>query len=102
MSAMEQQSKSENKSENKSEKGAPKPHPFRDMWDAVWNIRLTWVLIMIGVSMGLGLCAYQIATEQVVEIMAVFWGLTVLAILIFTARWLTERPGSGRHRQVAH
>lgn len=72
------------------------------MWDAVWNIRLTWVLIMVGVSMGLGLCAYQIATEQVVEIMAVFWGLTVLAILIFTARWLTERPGRGRHRQVAH
>ncbi|MCC9311652.1 hypothetical protein LN042_32080 [Kitasatospora sp. RB6PN24] len=94
MSVMEQQ--------GKSAQGASKPHPFRDMLDAVWNIRLTWVLIMIGVSMGLGMCAYQIGTDQVVQIMAAFWALTALAILIFTARWLTERPGRGRHRRVAH
>jgi hypothetical protein len=72
------------------------------MWDAVWHMKPSTVLVMIGVSMGLGLCAYQIDTEWVVAIMAVFWGLTVLAILTFTARWAVERPPRGRHRRMAH
>jgi hypothetical protein len=72
------------------------------MWDAVWNMKLSTVLVMIGVSMGLGLCAYQIATDQVVEVMAVFWALTALAILVFSVHWAIGRPRPDRRQRAAH
>ncbi|GAA1957316.1 hypothetical protein [Kitasatospora viridis] len=80
------------------------PHPVRDMVDAAWHIRPITVLVMIGASMGLGLVGAQVATTWVVVLFAIFWGLTVVATLVLTARMLTERQhrDGGRHRRVAH
>jgi hypothetical protein len=83
----------------------PNAHPMHDAGKAAWNIKPKTVLIMIGISMGLGLCAYQIATDQVVAVMAVFWGLTALAILVYAVHSAIgrPRPDPGRHRhQLAH
>ncbi|MFE9424082.1 hypothetical protein ACFYNO_14080 [Kitasatospora sp. NPDC006697] len=96
-----------------ADRRAAKPHPWHDILDAVWHVQPRTVLIMIGASMGLGLVGYQVETTWVVALFAVFWGLTVLAILVITARLLTERPehpargagvgtGAGRHRRPAH
>ncbi|MEV7770411.1 hypothetical protein [Kitasatospora sp. NPDC086791] len=67
----------------------------------IWLLTLspTVVTLMITLSVGMGMAAAQISLLAVLIPMAIFWGLTVVAIIGVVARWMT--PGPGRHRATA-
>ncbi|MGF1430591.1 hypothetical protein [Kitasatospora sp. LaBMicrA B282] len=83
-------------------KRAREIHPFRDMLHAIAQAPTWAVLWLVGISMGLGLVGYQVTTLWVLILFAVVWGVTVLAVLGWTARWIMQHEGGGRHRRVAH
>ncbi|RKT19258.1 hypothetical protein BX285_3714 [Streptomyces sp. 1114.5] len=67
----------------------------------VWLLTLspTVVTIMVALSVGLGMVAVQVSQLWVLVVLAIFWGLTVVAMGGVLARWMT--PGQGRHRMAA-
>ncbi len=78
------------------------PGPVHRALTALYEIRISTVFYLVSASLGLGLVAPQVQTEAVVVIFAVFWGVTVIAMLALSARMLSGRVGHGRHRRVAH
>ncbi|GAA1265363.1 hypothetical protein GCM10009665_63250 [Kitasatospora nipponensis] len=78
-----------------------KVHPVRQALEAFWHIRPHTVFWLVSASLGLGLVAVQIETLWVLVVFSIFWGVTVAAMVAFTARTMSERPSPGRHRRVA-
>lgn len=66
-----------------------------------WLLTLspTVVTFMVALSVGLGMVAAQVTLTPMLVLMAIFWGLTVIALIGVLARWMT--PGRGRHRMVS-
>jgi hypothetical protein len=82
-----------------------KIHPFRDILASIYHVKPMTVVWLVAASMGLGLVGAQVDTLWVVVLFSVFWGITVLAMLVLAARLLNEHSaasGNGRHRRVAH
>ncbi|PYC87386.1 hypothetical protein C7C46_04715 [Streptomyces tateyamensis] len=83
--------------------GAAKVHPFRDIRDRLLNVTPKAVFVLVAASMGLGLVGAQVQTFWVLVLFAIFWGITVVAMLVLAARMITEHEsttGGGRHRAV--
>ncbi|MBV2155261.1 hypothetical protein [Kitasatospora sp. SUK 42] len=68
-------------------------------WHWLLSLSPTVVTFMIALSIGLCMVAVQVSLLPVLVPMAVFWGLTLIAIVGVVARWLT--PGPGRHRMAS-
>ncbi|WP_030243322.1 hypothetical protein [Streptomyces sp. NRRL S-350] len=68
-------------------------------WSWLLTLSPTVVTFMIALSVGLGMIATQVSLLPVMVLMAIFWGLTVIAMVGVIARWMT--PGRGRHRMAA-
>ncbi|MEV7184275.1 hypothetical protein [Kitasatospora sp. NPDC093102] len=68
-------------------------------WHWLLSLSPTVVTFMIALSVGLGMVAAQVSLLPVLVPMAIFWGLTVIAMFGVIARWMT--PGPGRHRMVS-
>ncbi|MEU8920525.1 hypothetical protein AB0D10_06225 [Kitasatospora sp. NPDC048545] len=68
-------------------------------WNWLLTLSPTVVTLMITLSVGMGMAAAQISLLAVLVPMAIFWGLTVIAMIGVLARWMT--PGPGRHRAAA-
>ncbi|MET8544932.1 hypothetical protein ABZW03_30450 [Kitasatospora sp. NPDC004799] len=68
-------------------------------WHWLLSLSPTVVTFMIALSVGLGMIAAQVSLLAVLVPMAVFWGLTVVAMIGVIARWMT--PGPGRHRMAS-
>ncbi|MFI6156734.1 hypothetical protein ACIBCA_29100 [Kitasatospora sp. NPDC051170] len=66
-----------------------------------WLLTLspTVVTFMVALSVGLGMVATQVSLTPMLVLMAIFWGLTVIAMVGVLARWMT--PGRGRHRMAS-
>ncbi|WP_035844861.1 hypothetical protein [Kitasatospora azatica] len=80
-------------------------HPFRDILDSLYHVSPMTVFWLVAASMGLGLVGAQVETLWMVVLFAVFWGITVVAMLVLAARLIAEHSatsGGGRHRRVAH
>ncbi|MFE0462030.1 hypothetical protein ACFW1A_22555 [Kitasatospora sp. NPDC058965] len=78
-----------------------KIHPFRDILDRLYHVTPGAVVVLVMISMGLGLVGAQVETLWVLVVFAVFWGITVAAMLVLAARMVTEHQatgGGGRHR----
>ncbi|MFJ8622839.1 hypothetical protein ACIRD3_08325 [Kitasatospora sp. NPDC093550] len=79
---------------------APKDQGFAQRgWHWLLSLSPTVVTFMIAFSVGLGMVATQVSLLPVLVPMAIFWGLTVVAMIGVLARWMT--PGPGRHRMAA-
>lgn len=74
---------------------------LRQTLNALYEIKIHTVFIMVATSLGLGLIAPQVTTIAVLVFFAVFWGATVIAMVVLAARMLNDRSGNGRHRRVA-
>lgn len=78
----------------------PEDRKARGFGHRVWHWLLTLsptvVTFMIALSIGLGMVATQVSLLPVLVPMAIFWGLTIIAMFGVLARWMT--PGPGRHR----
>ncbi|MFE6052315.1 hypothetical protein ACFQ6N_16295 [Kitasatospora sp. NPDC056446] len=68
-------------------------------WHWLLTLSPTVVTFMIALSVGLGMVAAQVSLLPMLVLMAIFWGLTVIAMGGVLARWMT--PGRGRHRMAA-
>ncbi|MFF4380091.1 hypothetical protein [Kitasatospora sp. NPDC001547] len=68
-------------------------------WHWLLSLSPTVVTFMIALSVGLGMIAAQVSLLPVLVPMAVFWGLTIVAMVGVIARWMT--PGPGRHRMAS-
>ncbi|MFI2609346.1 hypothetical protein [Kitasatospora sp. NPDC018619] len=68
-------------------------------WHWLLSLSPTVVTFMIALSVGLGMVAAQVSLLPVLVPMAIFWGLTVIAMVGVIARWMT--PGPGRHRMAS-
>ncbi|WP_316519821.1 hypothetical protein [Kitasatospora brasiliensis] len=66
------------------------------VWHWLLSLSPTVVTFMIALSIGLAMIAVQVSLLPVLVPMAIFWGLTVIAMGGVVARWMT--PGPGRHR----
>ncbi|MFJ6379601.1 hypothetical protein ACIQI7_06250 [Kitasatospora sp. NPDC092039] len=69
------------------------------VWHWLLSLSPTVVTFMIALSVGLGMIAAQVSLLPVLVPMAIFWGLTVVAMVGVIARWMT--PGPGRHRMAS-
>ncbi|MEU3572339.1 hypothetical protein AB0E96_28540 [Kitasatospora sp. NPDC036755] len=82
---------------------APEARRNRGFGHRVWHWLLslspTVVTFMIALSIGLAMVAVQVSLLPVLVPMAIFWGLTVIAMGGVVARWMT--PGPGRHRMAS-
>ncbi|MFJ9692089.1 hypothetical protein [Kitasatospora sp. NPDC101183] len=65
-------------------------------WHWLLSLSPTVVTFMVALSVGLGMVATQVSLTPMLVLMAIFWGLTVVALGGVVARWMT--PGRGRHR----
>jgi hypothetical protein len=85
-----------------ADRGSAEVHPFRDIWNRLLNVSPGAVFALVGVSMGLGLVGAQVETLWVLVVFSVFWGITVVAMLVLAARMVIEHQGTtgggGRHR----
>lgn len=77
-------------------------HPIRDLLHGLYEMRPMTVWILVGFSMGLGLVGAQVTTPWLLALFSVFWGVTVLAILLLVARSLVERGSHHGPRRMAH
>ncbi len=68
-------------------------------WAWLLTLSPTVVTFMVALSVGLGMVAAQVSLTSMLVLMAIFWGLTVVAMGGVIARWMT--PGRGRHRMAA-
>ncbi|MFE4970863.1 hypothetical protein ACFRAR_01950 [Kitasatospora sp. NPDC056651] len=83
-----------------TEPGARRSRGFgHRLWHWLLSLSPTVVTFMIALSIGLCMIAVQVSLLPVLVPMAVFWGLTLIAIGGVVARWMT--PGPGRHRVVS-
>ncbi|WP_030058399.1 MULTISPECIES: hypothetical protein [Streptomyces] len=79
---------------------APKDQsPGHRAWAWLLTLSPTVVTFMVALSVGLGMVAAQVSLTSMLVLMAIFWGLTVVAMGGVIARWMT--PGRGRHRMAA-
>ncbi|MFF4926842.1 hypothetical protein ACFY4B_40285 [Kitasatospora sp. NPDC001261] len=69
------------------------------VWHWLLSLSPTVVTFMIALSIGLCMVAVQVSLLPVLVPMAVFWGLTLIAMGGVVARWMT--PGPGRHRMAS-
>ncbi|MDH6120352.1 hypothetical protein [Kitasatospora sp. GAS204B] len=88
--------------EERLEQGSAKVHPARDVLQSIAQAPTWAVLWLVGVSMGLGLVGAQVGTLWVLVLFSIVWGVTVLAMLGWVARWFVQHEGGGRHRRMAH
>ncbi|MGW3072047.1 MULTISPECIES: hypothetical protein [unclassified Kitasatospora] len=65
-------------------------------WHWLLGLSPTVVTFMVALSIGLCMVAVQVSLLPVLIPMAIFWGLTLIALGGVIARWMT--PGPGRHR----
>ncbi|GAB7185549.1 hypothetical protein ATKI12_5380 [Kitasatospora sp. Ki12] len=80
--------------------GAQRDQGFgHQAWTWLLTLSPTVVTFMIALSVGLGMVATQVSLLPMLVLMAIFWGLTVVAMVGVIARWMT--PGRGRHRMAA-
>ncbi|MFD8085755.1 hypothetical protein ACFV4F_29105 [Kitasatospora sp. NPDC059722] len=69
-------------------------------WHWLLSLSPTAVTIMVALSIGFCMVAVQVSQEVVLAVLAIFWGLTFIALVGVVARWMTT-PGRGRHRMAA-
>ncbi|GAA3037217.1 hypothetical protein ACFVUY_27845 [Kitasatospora sp. NPDC058063] len=69
------------------------------VWHWLLSLSPTVVTFMIALSIGLCMVAVQVSLLPVLVPMAIFWGLTLIAMGGVIARWMT--PGPGRHRMAS-
>ncbi|MEU9074450.1 hypothetical protein ACFYUY_10075 [Kitasatospora sp. NPDC004745] len=72
------------------------PSRMHRAWHWLLSLSPTVVTVMIALSIGLCMVAVQISQTWVMVVLAIFWGLTAVAMVGVLARWMT--PGPGRHR----
>ncbi|MGW3039765.1 hypothetical protein ACWC9T_06855 [Kitasatospora sp. NPDC001159] len=77
----------------------PNPSLGHRAWRWLLSLSPTVVTFMVAFSIGLGMVGAQTSSMTALVLMAIFWGLTVIALVGVVARWMT--PGRGRHRMAA-
>ncbi|WP_329560916.1 hypothetical protein [Kitasatospora sp. NBC_01266] len=82
------------------ERDSQNVHPFRDVVQSIAQAPTWAVLWLVGVSMGLGLVGAQVETLWVLVLFSIVWGVTVLAVLGWLARWIAHHEGGGGQRPV--
>ncbi|MFI9271025.1 hypothetical protein ACIGXM_10000 [Kitasatospora sp. NPDC052896] len=80
---------------------AKKPGLLRRALEGLYNLRISTVFYWFWASLGLGLAGAQIQTKGVVVAFAVFWGITVIAMLGLAARMIGNW-NARHHRPAPH
>ncbi|MED7954950.1 MULTISPECIES: hypothetical protein [unclassified Streptomyces] len=67
-------------------------------WHGLLGLSPTAVVLLVGLSLGLGAVGAQVTSLPWLIVFSVIWGVTVIALVGVVARWRT--PGRGRHRMA--